>query len=79
MAKVTVKLNDKELARLYSQAAVNIEAADRAFRATHEGYPLEVVEADARLAIPGVELDPDTLHRYAVAVSKGEPFLFKLR
>lgn len=74
-----MKVNDKAIQRLYEQIAANIAAADQAFRATHEGYPLEVVEVDAQSAIPGVELDQDTIHRYAVAVSRGEPFQFELR
>lgn len=79
MAKVTVKMNEDGIRRLYKEIAAKIEAADRAFRSSHEGFPIEVVEADARTAIPGVELDADTLHNYAVAVSEGAPFQFKLR
>ena len=79
MAKVTVKVNDDGIRRLYEEIATKIDAADRAFRNSHEGFPLEVVEADARTAIPGVELDNDTLHRYAVAVTEGAPFQFELR
>jgi adenosine/AMP kinase len=79
MAKVRVKMNDDGIRRLYEEIAANIGAADRAFRASHEGFPIEVVEADARRAIPGVEMDADTLHNYAAAVSEGVPFQFKLR
>ena len=79
MAKVTVKLNDDGIRRLYEDIAARIEAADRAFRASHGGFPIEVVESDARTAILGVELDDDTLHDYAVAVSNGAPFQFELR
>lgn len=79
MAKVTVKMNDAGIRRLFEGIAAKIEAADTKFRATHESYPLDVVEADARSAFPGVELDADTRRRYAIAVSKAEPFQFKLR
>lgn len=79
MTKVTVKINDDGIRRLYEEVAAKIETADRAFRASHEGFPIDVVEADARTAIPGVQLDADTLHKYATAVSDGEPFRFQLR
>ncbi|MFC5931939.1 hypothetical protein D6T64_01445 [Cryobacterium melibiosiphilum] len=79
MAKATVKMNDAGIRRLFEGIAANLEAADCKFRATHEGYPIDVVEADARSAFPGMDLDADILHNYAVAVSKAEPFQFKLR
>ena len=78
-AKVTVKMNDAGIRRLFEGIAAKIEAADCKFRPTHAGYPIDVVEADSHSAFPGIDLDADILHNYAVAVSKAEPFQFKLR
>ena len=79
MAKMRVKMNDAGIRHLFEGIAAKIEAAGSKFRATHEGYPIDVVESDALSAFPGIDLDADTLHNYAVAVSKAEPFQFKLR
>jgi len=70
-------MNDAGVKRLYDEIAAKLETADREFRGTHEGYPVSVVEADAASALP-ISLEADALHRYASAVSAGEPFQFKL-
>lgn len=72
-----VKINSKGVRELYKEIAVKIEAADRAFRETHTGYPEDVVLADIDDALP-ITLDGDGKAAYARAVSKGEPFQFRL-
>lgn len=71
-------INDRALEGLFAGIAANIETYDLAFRATHEGYPVHVVEADVLSAFPGITMD-DTMRRdYAVAVSNRLPFQFTL-
>jgi hypothetical protein len=63
---------------LMREIHANIEAADKQFRATHEGLPIAVIVADFAEFGPGVELNEDVLHSYAGAVSSGEPFEWHL-
>jgi hypothetical protein len=60
------------------QIQASIEAADKQFRATHEGLPINVIVADFAEFGPGVELTREALHSYAEAVSSGEPFEWHL-
>ena len=63
---------------MLQQAAERIATLDEAFRATHEGFPVDVVEADVDAAFPGVELPNEAKRQYAEAVSGGLPFRFQL-
>jgi hypothetical protein len=60
------------------QVQANIEAADKQFRATHEGLPVDVIVADFAEFGPDVELTEEALNTYAAAVSSGEPFAWHL-
>ncbi|SMQ71911.1 hypothetical protein [Agreia sp. VKM Ac-1783] len=78
MSRHTIKFSQQGMQDLHAQITANINAADAAFRATHEGFPIDVVEADAAEALP-LDLNADGLHAYDVAVASGEPFEFVLR
>lgn len=69
-----IEWNEDGLRKMYQEAAANIAAQDEAFRATHTGYPVEVIMADFAELGPSLELPEETLRAYAEAVSAGEPF-----
>ena len=77
MSRQDIEFSEQGMKNLYAQIAANLEAADAAFRATHQGFPVHVVEADAADALP-IELNAEGLHQYAVAVASHEPFEFHL-
>ena len=77
MANSKVKINDAGVRRLYADIAAKIEQADKSFRETHTGYPVDVIVADAPNAFPW--LKGVNWNDYAMAVSNGTPFEFKLR
>ncbi len=63
---------------LMRDVQANIAAADIRFRETHAGLPVDVIVADFREHGPSLELSEETLHAYALAVSTGEPFEWRL-
>lgn len=72
--------DERAYRRLLEEIAEKIGAADTKFRETHTGLPLHVVRADAVDAFPeGVALTTQNLDDYAAAVSKDEPFEFRLQ
>jgi hypothetical protein len=74
-----IRINEGEYRKLLKSIADSLRAADRHFRATHSGLPLNVVRADARGALPtGITLSKEDLEAYAQAVAAGEPFEFRL-
>jgi len=77
---VRVKVNDREFRKLLEQIARQLEEADRKFRSTHTGLPVDVVRADASDAMPAnITLTDGQLDDYAAAVAADEPFQFQLR
>lgn len=77
MTNVRVKINDAGLRKLYQEVAAKIDEADRSFRETHTGYPVEVIAADAPNAFPWLELSDWT--QYATAVANNAEYVFELR
>jgi hypothetical protein len=77
MTKVRVNVNDGAMDKVFQRVANGMSEADTAFRATHEGYPEEIVRADADSALP-VKLSPEDLDAYAHAVATGADFNFRL-
>jgi hypothetical protein len=77
MTKVRVNVNDGTMDVVFQRVAKAMSEADTAFRATHEGYPQEIVRADADSAFP-VNLSPEDLNAYAHAVATGADFEFRL-
>lgn len=73
-----IEFNEEGMRRMYEEAAANLAAQDEAFRATHTGYPVEVIMADFAELGPSVELPESKLREYAEAVSAGEPFKWVL-
>jgi len=71
-------MNSRGMQAVLRQMQANIEAADRQFRATHQGLPIDVIVADFAEFGPDVELTQEALHSYAEAVSSGEPFEWHL-
>lgn len=75
---MNIEWDEEGMRAVLREAAETIAGYDAAFRATHEGYPVEVVEADVEGAFPGVELPAGMKHEYAMAVSEGKPFRIEL-
>jgi hypothetical protein len=73
-----IEFNEGGMRRVYEEAAAKIAAQDEAFRATHTGYPVEVIMSDFAELGPSLELPEETLRAYAEAVSSGEPFKWVL-
>lgn len=71
-------MNDRAIESVLRQIQLRIAAADKQFRETHEGLPVDVIVADFTEFGPGVELTEGALHSYAEAVSSGEPFEWRL-
>ncbi|MFB4353210.1 hypothetical protein RAC69_08685 [Microbacterium sp. LS_15] len=59
---------------ILAKAARNVEAADRRFRASREGMPVDTVVYELGIFGPLVDLDDDNLRAYAEAVSAGRPY-----
>jgi len=78
MRNIRVNINQRGIQELFDGIATKLEEADKSFRATHTGLPVDVVAADAADALP-VSLNEEGLAAYAQAVSAGEPFQFTLR
>jgi len=80
LSAMKMNFDERAYRRLFEKIAEQIGAADSKFRETHTGLPLHVVRADAVDAFPeGVELTTQNLDDYAAAVSKDEPFEFRLQ
>lgn len=77
ICRMGIEFNEKALKKLFESVAQTVDDADRAFRATHEGFPFDVVLADASDALP-LQLPASTLEAYARAVADGQPFEFIL-
>lgn len=75
-----VRVNDRAIRKMLERIATQLEEADRSFRETHTGLPVDVVRADAPDALPAnLQLSPEALDDYAAAVSADKPFEFQLR
>ena len=79
MTKIRVKVNQRGIQTLFARISSDLHGADRHFRETHGGYPLDVVRRDAPRALPGINLGDDGWDAYAAAVAGGDPFEFELR
>ncbi|GAA4678408.1 hypothetical protein [Frondihabitans cladoniiphilus] len=77
MAKFRVVVSDKALAEVFEQIATAVSEADASFRSTHEGYPEEIVRADAASALP-IDLTGEGVDAYALAMATGQDFEFQL-
>jgi hypothetical protein len=74
-----IEFNEDGMRRMLEEAAENIRKADESFRATHAGYPVEVVMADFASQGPAIDMPEAMLREYAECVSGGKPFKFVLQ
>ncbi|WP_157560117.1 hypothetical protein [Microbacterium sp. H83] len=59
---------------ILDEATRNVRAADKRFRASCVGAPVEAIVYEFGISGPLVDLDDDDLRAYAEAVSTGRPF-----
>lgn len=69
-----IEFDARAYKKLLAEVAESIEAADKQFRETHAGLPIDVIVADFATHGPKVHLPEAKLQEYAEAVSTGEPF-----
>jgi hypothetical protein len=76
--RVDIEFDEDGIKAIFADVAKNIAAADARFRQNHEGYPVEVVEADVASAFPELEMSDSLRRDYATAVAECRPFIFNL-
>jgi hypothetical protein len=76
-----IKLNQKEINRLYNDIANEMKKVDAKIRAQYTGSDAQVIVSPARAAFKkiGLQLPDSDLTAYAESVANNEPFQFTLR
>lgn len=69
-----IEFDQRAHKKLLAEVTESIEAADKQFRETHAGLPVDVIIADFATHGPKVDLPDAKLEEYAEAVSSGAPF-----
>lgn len=72
-------MTNRGMRDLMQRVKVELDAADKQFRASHTGMPVDVVIEDFAEFGPNLDLPDETLRAYAEAVSSGQPFEWELR